>query len=90
MGLFKSKEEKEQLSEEKINKLLEKHGLQNFPEEYRNTLRFTMMQENAIDVVQFSPGKNEKAYLELCTSRLSIIQEQNWMIIKLLHDIAQK
>ena len=27
MGLFKSKEEKEQLSEEKINKLLEKHGL---------------------------------------------------------------
>ena len=49
-----------------------------------------MMQENAIDVVQFSPGKNEKAYLELCNSRLSIIQEQNWMIIKLLHDIAQK
>ncbi len=90
MGLFKSKEEKEQLSEEKINKLLEKHGLQNFPEEYRNTLRFTMMQENAIDLMDIAPAKNEKGYLELCNSRLSIIQEQNWMIIKLLHDIAQK
>lgn len=90
MGLFKSKEDKEQQKEQQINELLERHGLQNFPEEYRNTLKYTLMQESGINLMDIAPAKSEKGYLELCNARLSVIQEQNWMIIKLLHDIAQK
>lgn len=90
MPFFKSKEEKEQRKEEKINELLERHGLQNFPKEYREILKYTLNQEAATTLIDIAPGKGEKDYLNLLASRLSIIEEQNWMIIKLLHDISQK
>lgn len=90
MGLFKSKEDKDAQKEKKINELLERRGLQNFPEEYREILKYTLGQENGVTLMDLAPGKNEKTYLDLIASRLSIIEEQNWMIIKLLHDISQK
>jgi len=92
MGLFASPEEKAAKQEEKLNKLMEKYGLEKLPEEYRekvkdinNELLGTGMMEAGLKLSM--TGKVEDV---LPVYYLKTIIQQNWIIIRLLNDIKNK
>lgn len=69
---------KEDKKEQQLNERLERYGLSNVKPEYREYLKFMLNMDIGADLQQKS-----EAYLQ-------VIKEQNWMIIRLLNDIANK
>lgn len=75
MALFGGNNDKK---EQQLTERLERYGLQNVKPEYRDYLKFMLNMDIGADL----QGKSD-AYLQ-------VIKEQNWMIIRLLNDIANK
>ena len=92
MGLFGSPEEKAAKQEEKLNKMMEKYGLEKLPAEYRDKVKEintelmgTGMMEAGLKLSM--SGKTEEV---LQVYYLKAIMEQNWIIIRLLNDLNTK
>lgn len=85
MALFGSKEDKEAKKDEKLNQWMEAHGLSGMKPAYAEMLKPLGLIEagTALQKLGGNPADISKEYLY-------IIKEQNWMIIRLLNDIANK
>lgn len=90
MGLFKNKEEKEAQKLERIKAEMNSRGLGDLPDEYSKLVNGLFTMEFGMFLQDMAIGKSEKDYLNLTASRLNVIEEQNWIIIKLLNEISQK
>lgn len=91
MGLFGSAEDKEAKNEEKINKMMAKYGLEKLSPEYAEKVK--VIQSELLDIGLMETGMKlsmAKAEEQMKVSYLHAIYEQNWMIIRLLNDIAKK
>lgn len=91
MGLFGNAEDKEAKKEEKMNKLFAKYGLDRLDPEYEEKVRgiyYELMGTGLMEAgMKLSMAKAEE---QLKVSYLHAIFEQNWIIIRLLDDIAKK
>lgn len=91
MGLFGSAEEKEAKKEEKMNALMAKYGLETLSPEYRDKVKAINLELAGMNFqeagLKLSMAKSED---QLKVSYLHAIFEQNWIIIRLLDDIAKK
>lgn len=85
MALFGNKEDKEAKKEEKLNQWMESHGLSGMKPEYAAILKpLGIIEASAtIGSLGSSPAETTRDYLH-------VIKEQNWVIIRLLNDIANK
>ena len=91
MGLFGSAEDKEAKNEEKINKMMAKYGLEKLSPEYAEKVK--VIQSELLGIGLMETGMKlsmTKAEEQMKVSYLHAIYEQNWMIIRLLNDIAKK
>lgn len=91
MGLFGSAEDKEAKNEEKINKMMAKYGLEKLSPEYAEKVK--VIQSELLGIGLMETGMKlsmAKAEEQMKVSYLHAIYEQNWMIIRLLNDIAKK
>lgn len=91
MGLFGSAEDREAKNEEKINKMMAKYGLENLSPEYAEKVK--VIQSELLGIGLMETGMKlsmAKAEEQMKVSYLHAIYEQNWMIIRLLNDIAKK
>lgn len=91
MGLFGSTEDKEAKNEEKINKMMAKYGLEKLSPEYAEKVK--VIQSELLGIGLMETGMKlsmAKAEEQMKVSYLHAIYEQNWMIIRLLNDIAKK
>lgn len=86
MALFGSKEDKEAKKEEKLIQWLEERGLSGMKPEYAAMLKPLGTFEAGAALQRLGGGNAA----ELTKEYLYIIKEQNWMIIRLLNDIANK
>lgn len=90
MGLFGSAEEKETKKEEKMNAIMAKYGLEKLSPEYREKVKAINMELATMGLqetgLKLSMAKSED---QLKISYLHAIFDQNWIIIRLLDDIAK-
>ena len=92
MGLFKSKEEKQQILEEKTKKVLEKCELTDLSNKYINAVKNINSELAGSGLSEFgnllAPDQNTS--LRIQTQLLNAIVQQNWIIIRQLNDINKK
>lgn len=92
MGLFKSKEEKQQILEEKTKKVLEKYELTDLSNKYINAVKNINSELAGSGLSEFgnllAPDQNTS--LRIQTQLLNAIVQQNWIIIRQLNDINKK
>lgn len=91
MAFFGNSESKEAKKEEKLNALMAKYGLENLSPEYREKVKFINNELMGTGLgeagMAFSFAKVEE---QVKVSYLRALVEQNWMIIRLLDEIAKK
>ena len=91
MGLFdgKSKEEKQA---EKLQRVLDKYELNNLPLEYANAVRAISQEIAGSNIMELGQALSFSTKSEdtLKINYLHAIMEQNWIIIRLLNQIANK
>lgn len=91
MGLFGSAEDKEAKNEEKINKMMAKYGLEKLSPEYAEKVKVIQSELLGIGIMETGMKLSiAKAEEQMKVSYLHAIYEQNWIIIRLLNDIAKK
>ena len=86
MALFKSAEEKQAQKDEKLNQWLEAHGMAGMKPEYAQMIKPLSLIEAGAAMQKLGGGNAA----EISKEYLYVIKEQNWMIIRLLNDIANK
>jgi len=90
MGLFGNAEEKEAKKEEKMNAIMAKYGLEKLSPEYRDKVKAINIELAGMGLqeagIKLSMAKSED---QLKVSYLHAIFEQNWIIIRLLDEIAK-
>jgi hypothetical protein len=87
MGMFGNSEEKQQ---EKVDKLLQKYRVTNVSADIKedvNAIALDLAGNKAIELGAILQGNGADA---VKMSYLSAIMKQNWIIIKLLDEIAHK
>lgn len=90
MALFGNQEDKDQKQEEKMRKLLKKYRLESVSADISDDVQaiaYELMGNKAIEVGTLFQGNGIDATK---MSYLSAIMKQNWIIIKLLDEIAHK
>lgn len=85
MALFAGKENRTVRQEDKLNQWMVSHGLSGMKPEYAETLKSLAGIETGIALQRL--GSNS---VDIIKEYLYIVKEQNWMLIRLLNDIAQK
>lgn len=92
MGLFKSEEEKAAKAEEKIAKMMAKYHLENVSSNYSEAVK--EINQELIGTGFLEAGQalsmHYKPEDRLQVAYLNAIMKQNWIIIRLLDDIAKK
>lgn len=93
MGLLGKKSNKDSKEEKKyaiVREKMKNRGLGDLSDEYADLVKYLFTMEEGMFLQDMAFGKSEKDYLNLTQSRLNLIEEQNWIIIKLLNEISQK
>lgn len=92
MGLFESKEEKQQKREEKINQLLSKYELNNISKEYINAIQNINAELSGTGLIEFGSflSYSDKDTQRLHSYYLNALIQQNWIIIRQLNEISAK
>lgn len=85
MALFGNKEEKEAKKDERLVRWMEAHGLTGMKPEYADLLKSLAGVELGVALQRLGSSS-----ADISKEYLYIIKEQNWMIIRLLNDIANK
>lgn len=91
MGLFKSKEEKEQKREQKVKRFLAQHDLDDLNPKSYQLVKNIMSQNGLIDVLAYNLGAriHGSDAENMIINNLQTIVEQNWLMIK-QNDTLQK
>ncbi|ORN13313.1 hypothetical protein [Lentilactobacillus parabuchneri] len=91
MGLFKSKEEKEQKREQKVKRFLAQHDLDDLNPKSYQLVKNIMSQNGLIDLLAYSLGAriHGSDAENMIINNLQTIVEQNWLLIK-QNDTLQK
>ena len=92
MGLFSTPEEKEAKKEAKIDKMMERYGLQDLSPEYRDKVRSIYLELMGTGLMDagLKLSLNTKTEDLLKISYLNAVVQQNWIIIRLLDEIKRK
>ena len=98
MGLFSSKEEKEQKKEEKDQKKLEKlnvqmakYGLENLSRDDKETIRLILLGLMGTGMMETGAKLTGiKSEDDLKITYLRTLMEQNWLLLKKLDEISRK
>lgn len=92
MAFFGNSENKEAKKEEKLNALMAKYGLENLSPEYRSKVKDINTELMGTGLMEtgmvLSLGTKPEEQIKVAYLRALI--EQNWMIIRLLDEIAKK
>ncbi|MBV0931620.1 hypothetical protein KTE19_13185 [Lentilactobacillus sp. IMAU92037] len=91
MGIFKSKEEKEQKREQKVKRFLAQHDLDDLNPKSYQLVKNIMSQNGLIDLLAYSLGAriHGSDAENMIINNLQTIVEQNWLMIK-QNDTLQK
>ena len=85
MALFGNKEDKAAKKDERLEQWMATHGLAGMKPEYADLLKSLAGVELGVALQRLGASS-----ADISKEYLYIIKEQNWMIIRLLNDIANK
>ena len=89
MGLFDSKEEKDAKKEAKLKEAMAKYGLQDISDDYAPYVRDIQLELMGNKLIEFGTALQGNGVDSAKMSYLSAIMKQNWIIIRLLDEIAK-
>lgn len=90
MGLFGSKESKEEKQQRKAAELMAKYGLQNLPAEYQDAVKDISSKLAGTGLIEFgSTLSGMKSEDELKIYYLNALIQQNWIIMRQLDEIVK-
>ena len=90
MGLFDSKEEKDAKKEAKLMEAMAKYGLQEISSDYAPYVRDIQLDLMGNKLIELGATLQGNGVDSAKMSYLSAIMKQNWIIIRLLDEIAKK
>lgn len=90
MGLFDSKEQKDAKKEAKVKEAMAKYGLQDISDDYAPYVREIQLDLMGNKLIEFGTALQGNGVDSAKMSYLSAILKQNWIIIRLLDEIANK
>lgn len=89
MGLFGSKESKEEKQQKKSAELMAKYGLQNLSSEYQDAVKNISSELAGTGLIEFGATlSGMKSEDQLKVSYLNALIQQNWIIMRQLDEIA--
>ena len=89
MGLFGNSEAKEAKKQEKLNKLMEKYGLNKLDPEYQEKVKLINYELMGTGLTELGLAFSGKPEDNVKIHYLNAIIEQNWIIIRLLNDLKK-